>query len=153
MPAREGRPASYRLPAPAFVIVRCAGWSGQSEVAQKVRRESQPKLLGPVIARYLGIEDDPVASVFSLRPGYPNPFASDTRLQLTLPTGERVVARVYSTAGRLVKTLVDGSLPAGEHFVPWDGTDERGNRVASGVYFVRLEAGTDRAARKVVLLR
>jgi hypothetical protein len=100
-----------------------------------------------------GIEDDPVASVFNLRPGYPNPFAADTRLQLTLPAAERVVARVYSPAGRLVKTLVDTQLPAGEHFVPWDGTDERGNRVGSGVYFVLAEAGADRALRKVVLLR
>jgi len=100
-----------------------------------------------------GIEDDPVASVFSLRPGRPNPFAADTRLQLTLPTRERVVARVYSPAGRLVKTLIDSPLPPGEHFVPWDGTDERGNRVASGVYFISAEAGADRAARKVVLLR
>jgi hypothetical protein len=100
-----------------------------------------------------GIEDDPVTSVFSLRPGYPNPFAADTRLQLTLPAAERVVARVYSPAGRLVKTLVDAPLPAGEHLVPWDGTDERGNRVASGIYFVRLEAGADRASRKVVLLK
>ena len=100
-----------------------------------------------------GIEDDPVTAVFNLRPGYPNPFAGDTRLQLTLPAAERVVARVYSPAGRLVKTLVDTRLPAGEHFVPWDGRDERGNRVASGVYFVSAEAGADRALRKVVLLR
>jgi flagellar hook assembly protein FlgD len=63
------------------------------------------------------------------------------------------VARVYSPAGRLVKTLVDTRLPAGEHFVPWDGRDERGNRVASGVYFVFAEAGADRASRKVVLLK
>ena len=100
-----------------------------------------------------GIADDPVASVFALRPGYPNPFAADTRLQLTLPTAERVVARVYNPAGRLVKTLVDSKLPAGEHLVPWDGTNERGNRVPAGVYFVKLEAGADEALRKVVLLR
>ena len=100
-----------------------------------------------------GIGDDPVPSVFSLRPGRPNPFAADTRLQLTLPTPERVVARVYNPAGRLVKTLVDAPLPAGEHFVPWDGTDENDKRVASGVYFVKLMAGNDRASRKVVLLK
>ncbi|MCK4409487.1 MAG: T9SS type A sorting domain-containing protein, partial [Candidatus Eisenbacteria sp.] len=100
-----------------------------------------------------GIEDDPVASIFALRPGYPNPFAADTRLQLTLPAPERVVARVYNPAGRLVKTLIDSPLPAGEHVVPWNGTDERGNHVASGVYFVKLEAGADHALRKVVLLR
>jgi len=100
-----------------------------------------------------GIDDDPVASVFALRPGYPNPFAADTRLQLTLPTAERVVARVFNPAGRLVKTLVNSKLPAGEHLVPWDGTNERGKRVPAGVYFVRLEAGADHALQKVVLLR
>ena len=100
-----------------------------------------------------GIENDPIASVFALRPGYPNPFAANTRLQLTLPATERVVARVYNPAGRLVKTLVDSKLPAGVHLVPWDGTNERGNRVPAGVYFVSAEAGADRALRKVVLLR
>ncbi len=88
-----------------------------------------------------GIGDDAVASVFSMRPGRPNPFAADTRLQLTLPTPQKVVARVYNPAGRLVKTLVDSPMPAGEHFVPWDGTDESGQRVASGVYFVKLDSG------------
>jgi hypothetical protein len=100
-----------------------------------------------------GVADEPVGSVFSLRPGRPNPFADDTRMQLTLPSAERVVARVYNPAGRLVKTLVDAPLPAGEHFLPWNGTNETGERVASGVYFVRLEAGANRARQKVVLLK
>ena len=97
--------------------------------------------------------DDAVPAVFSLRAGYPNPFAASTRMQLSLPTRERVTARVYDPSGRLVKTLVDAPLDAGEHFLPWDGTDGSGNRVASGVYFVRLTAGKNRASRKVVLLK
>jgi hypothetical protein len=99
-----------------------------------------------------GVSDE-VPSVFSLRPGYPNPFAGTTRLELALPSPERVVARVYSPSGRLVRTLADKSMPAGEHMLAWDGRDEHGVQVASGVYFVRLQAGSDTASRKVVLLR
>jgi hypothetical protein len=97
--------------------------------------------------------DDQVPSVFSLRPGYPNPFSAGTRMQLALPGPEKVAARVYNTAGRLVKTLVDAPLPAGEHPLRWDGTDEGGRRVASGVYFVKLTAGANSAEQKVVLLK
>jgi hypothetical protein len=96
---------------------------------------------------------DEVASVFSLRPGRPNPFEGTTRLQLTLPSPEKVTARVYNAAGRVVRTLVDSRMTAGEHFLPWDGTNDGGDRVASGVYFVKLSAGANNASQKVVLLR
>jgi flagellar hook assembly protein FlgD len=74
-------------------------------------------------------------------------------MQLSLPASEKVTAKVYSPAGRLVKTLVDTRLDAGDHVLPWDGTDGTGHRVASGVYFVRLVAGSNRASGKLVLLR
>jgi hypothetical protein len=92
-------------------------------------------------------------STFSLRPSYPNPFASRTSLELALPAPERVTARVYSPSGRLVRTLLDDRLPAGEHLLHWDGRDAHGHTAASGVYFVRLDAGANTASRKVVLLR
>jgi hypothetical protein len=98
-----------------------------------------------------GVED--VGSVFSLAPGRPNPFAGATRLQLTLPEPTRVRARVYNTAGRLVRTIADETMTAGEHFLPWNGTDDGGHRVASGVYFIKLTAGENEASQKVVLLR
>ena len=98
-----------------------------------------------------GIGDE--ARMFMFRPGHPNPFAGSTVMQLSLPSSERVTARVYSPAGRLVKTLVDTRLDAGDHRLPWDGTDGAGHRVASGVYFVKLVAGSNRASGKLVLLR
>jgi hypothetical protein len=99
-----------------------------------------------------GIEDEHPA-VLSLRPGYPNPFSAATHFEMALPSAGRVDARVYSPSGRLVRTLQDGELPAGVHRLDWDGRDELGMPVASGVYFVRLEAGAGAASRKVVLLR
>jgi flagellar hook assembly protein FlgD len=59
---------------------------------------------------------------------------------------------LYDTSGRRVRTIVDGRRPAGFHTTLWDGRDESGGRVASGVYFVRMQAGDfDRTRRLVVV--
>jgi len=100
-----------------------------------------------------GVEHGETPAVFRFRPAYPNPFADDTRMTLALPSPERVTVRIYSANGRLVRTLVDAPLEAGRHVIPWDGADRSGSRVASGVYFVRVEAGAESASAKVVYLR
>jgi len=89
----------------------------------------------------------------ALGPGSPNPFTADTALEFALPTAERVLIEVYDISGRLVNTLVDGSLPAGSNRVIWDGRDSSGAPVASGIYFCRASVGEWNEARKVVLLR
>jgi len=98
-----------------------------------------------------GVTGLPLA--FGLRPCYPNPFRGDTRMQLALPQATDATVRIYSPAGRLVRTLHTGGIEAGEHTVVWDGRDSTGRRVASGIYFVRAEAGTHEESRKVVLLK
>jgi flagellar hook assembly protein FlgD len=64
-----------------------------------------------------------------------------------------VTLRVYSVAGRLVRTLVDRPVATGQHKALWDGKTEQGRRVASGVYFVRMEAPGFEARRTMVLLK
>ncbi len=98
-----------------------------------------------------GVSAVPLA--FGLRPCYPNPFRGGTSLQLSLPAPTDASIRIYSPAGRLVRTLQDGRLGAGTHTLDWDGQDSTGRRVASGVYFVRAHAGSREESRKVVLLR
>ncbi|MDH4038916.1 MAG: T9SS type A sorting domain-containing protein, partial [Candidatus Krumholzibacteria bacterium] len=61
--------------------------------------------------------------------------------------------RLYDVTGRLVKTLVDEPRPAGAHQVSWDGRNGRGEPVATGVYFYRMQAGTFVQTRKMVLLK
>ncbi|MBD3220421.1 T9SS type A sorting domain-containing protein, partial [bacterium] len=65
---------------------------------------------------------------------YPNPFNPQTTLRLVNPRTGSVEVAVYDLQGRLVRTLVAGDLPAGEHTVAWDGTDQGGRRLGSGVY-------------------
>jgi len=101
----------------------------------------------------VGVEDEAPRPLFALRQNFPNPFNPHTTIRFNVPTAGPVTLSVYDVAGRLVSTVVSRPLAAGPHSVAWDGTDHRGARVASGVYFYRLEAGAHAATRKMVLLR
>lgn len=90
---------------------------------------------------------------FRFQPCRPNPFTDGTSLRLAMPTSARATVRVYNVSGRLVRTLVDEVLPAGEKDIVWDGRNESGARCACGVYLVRVESGAATATRKAVLIR
>ena len=83
----------------------------------------------------------------------PNPFNPVTAIGYALKDGGRADLAVYNAAGRRVRTLVDGFVPAGEHEVTWNGQDENGERVASGVYFYRLRVGESETTRRMVLVK
>ncbi|MDZ7268351.1 MAG: Omp28-related outer membrane protein [candidate division KSB1 bacterium] len=91
---------------------------------------------------------------FELAANYPNPFNPETRIVYTLPTGARALATlvVISQLGQTVRTLVEQEQGGGRYQVTWDGRDDRGQRVRSGVYFYRLRHGNLQEARKMVLL-
>jgi len=84
---------------------------------------------------------------------WPNPCRSRATLSYTLPGAGPASVRVYSASGRLVRTLFSGEQKAGHHIAPWDGRDETGIEVASGIYFVRVVCEDAEAMGKIVLLR
>jgi len=83
----------------------------------------------------------------------PNPFNPVTTVTYGVPAESRVSLKVYNVAGREVRVLVDDRIEAGYHTVTWDGRDDRGNEVSSGVYFCRMEAEGHEASAKMVLLK
>jgi hypothetical protein len=89
---------------------------------------------------------------FALEQNQPNPFNPRTSIGYALPEPARVRLMVYDSRGRRVRRLVDEARPAGIFREVWDGTDDRGQRLASGVYHYRLEAGTFASSRKLVLV-
>ncbi len=91
--------------------------------------------------------------VTTLRGVYPNPFNPQTTVAFDLATPAGVDVAVYDLAGARVRTLVREQRPAGRHTVVWDGRDEAGRQVASGVYVARMVAGEIRALRKMVLVK
>ena len=90
----------------------------------------------------------------SLSQNYPNPFNPETTIRYDLSSGAVVSLTIYNIAGQVVRKLVDGeSLAAGQYQAVWDGRNESGASVASGMYFYLLHAGDYVAKRKMVLLR
>jgi hypothetical protein len=101
-----------------------------------------------------GVDDQPaVPQSFALMQNYPNPFNPITQIRFVLPSSGKARLAIYDILGRRVRTLVDGPRPAGEQQVTWDGRDDAGASVASGIYFYRLDANGLTQARKLTLLR
>jgi hypothetical protein len=94
-----------------------------------------------------------VPTDFALGQNYPNPFNPTTKLTYAIPVACRVRLRLYNITGSLVCTVYDGWRDPGYYRAEWHGLNSRGERVASGVYFYRLEATGFTATRKMVLLR
>lgn len=93
------------------------------------------------------------AYVTALLPSYPNPFNPMTTVSYSLAARERVSLQIFDTQGRLVRTLCDEVMPEGTHEVIWNGRDNLGSQVATGVYFVRFKAGDYQVTRKLVMVR
>ena len=84
---------------------------------------------------------------------YPNPFNPATQIRFALPEENFVALRIYNVQGQMVRELLHATRPAGEYSVSWDGRDQRGLAVASGVYFLRLQAGRIVKSHKLMLMR
>jgi hypothetical protein len=84
---------------------------------------------------------------------FPNPFTSSTRAEFSISSPRAVRVEVRDVRGRHVTTLLNASLGAGAHSAEWNGLDDEGRRAASGVYFLQVEAGSDRQSIRVVRLR
>jgi hypothetical protein len=102
-----------------------------------------------------GGQEKPIVAVFPLALGLgrPNPFSSATRVLLSNPRQQRLVVRIYDVTGRHVQTLLDAVAPPGRGWLTWNGRDEKGRKVGSGVYFCRLTAGTEKKVSRVVYVR
>ena len=100
-----------------------------------------------------GTAVDATPAALNLTQNHPNPFNPKTTIRFGLPESAEVKLAVFDVSGRLVRTLVDGDLPAGNHSAEWDGTDTTGRSMATGVYFYRLDTADERIQRKMLLLK
>jgi len=100
-----------------------------------------------------GVEDPDILSRLVLFPAKPNPFAGTTSIRYHIPAGARSLEiAIYDVAGRLIRSVQSDAAP-GLHETMWDGRDQRGESVASGVYFVRAKTDAGATESSVVLLR
>jgi hypothetical protein len=105
-----------------------------------------------VIQTAVSVDDLPVARV-ALHQNRPNPFNPRTEIRFALPAAQEISLKVYDLEGRLVRILADGWQEAGEHTLYWQGENNHGERVASGIYFYRLITADRTITRKMALLK
>jgi len=94
-----------------------------------------------------------IPKTIKLLENYPNPFNPETAIRFELPKISLVTIQVYNTLGQKIRTLISEQRPAGIHIIKWDGKDDHGSSVSSGVYFYSMETGDFRQVKKMVLLR
>jgi flagellar hook assembly protein FlgD len=92
-------------------------------------------------------------SGFSVSQNYPNPFNPLTEIKFSLPENSPVKLVIFNVLGQKVKTLLDRDMQAGNHSVIWDGKNQDGNDVGSGIYFYRIEAGQYKVSRKMLVIK
>jgi aminopeptidase N len=97
--------------------------------------------------------DAVVPSAVSLDQNYPNPFNPRTVIRFRIDEPSRVLLQIFDARGTLVITLVDRAQTVGSHEIAWNGTNERGEALPSGIYFCRLKTDTREISRKMVLVR
>jgi hypothetical protein len=133
------------------------GWDGLSEVVMVVSNQTDDvnNMAYTFDAEQTETSvEDGGEHQFALRPASPNPFTSSTAIAYSVPTGGgRVEVSIFDVSGREVRTLVDGFRPAGPGEVTWDGLDDAGSPVATGVYFARLDIDGTTASGKLMVLK
>jgi subtilisin family serine protease len=105
-------------------------------------------LTGPTFASWPNNTNNPTL----LNPA-PNPFGPYTTIQLNLPRPEKVLLEILDPAGRRITTLANATLQAGSHRILWNGTDQHGQPVASGLYFARARVGDQTFKKRLILLK
>ncbi|NUM78839.1 T9SS type A sorting domain-containing protein, partial [candidate division KSB1 bacterium] len=90
---------------------------------------------------------------YGLSQNYPNPFNPETVIEYQLPQPAKVSLKIYNLLGREIRSLVDREMPAGYHRVKWDGRDDAGRRLDSGVYLYKIHVGNFMQTRKTLLLK
>ncbi|MBU8922596.1 MAG: VCBS repeat-containing protein [Bacteroidales bacterium] len=132
-------------------------WSGDSGYYYKLRavdthgNESLISMLSP--EDVTGVEPEGIPAATFLGQNYPNPFNPSTTISYGLSKPENINIKIYDTAGRLIRVLIDEEKEAGIHETLWDGRNNEGVRVASGIYFYRMTAGINVETKKMVLLK
>ncbi|MDO9578310.1 MAG: T9SS type A sorting domain-containing protein [Candidatus Cloacimonadales bacterium] len=95
----------------------------------------------------------PTSDDVQLHGNYPNPFNPETNISFSIPTDQELSLNIYNMKGQKVRELISGQFASGSHSVVWDGKDENGRQVSSGLYFYKLKTDEKEISKKMLLLK
>ena len=108
-----------------------------------------PQTCGPLAINTLA----GIPTSYALSQNYPNPFNPTTTINFALPEANNVVLTIYNALGQEVRTLKTDYLNAGNYSVTWDGLDNAGNMITSGIYIYTMTAGDQHFSKKMLMLK
>jgi hypothetical protein len=101
----------------------------------------------------VNIETPTIPVYFTLKQNFPNPFNPTTTIEYSLGSDVFVHLAVFALSGKIIKTLMNKNQSQGTHYSEWKGMNETGNRVPSGIYFIKIRTGNFSQSRKMILLK
>jgi len=99
------------------------------------------------------LPDNLIPISFSVKNNFPNPFNSRTILNFTIPSPDITTIKIYNINGQLINTLFSGKLTEGKHSILWNGYDQSGKPVSSGLYMYKIQSGKHSGIKKMTLLK
>jgi flagellar hook assembly protein FlgD len=93
------------------------------------------------------------SSKFSISSNYPNPFNPSTTIEYSLKVDSKIEIKIFNNLGRLVRSLFNGQSTSGTHLLTWDGRDDNGKQLSSGLYYYQIISETFSSAKKMLLLK
>jgi hypothetical protein len=142
IPSRQSKDAEFQ-----FSVEKTAP-SGKEEKLKAVIRTADGQEWTKEIALTVGAPKE-----YRLYNNFPNPFNPSTKIAFELPITSKVKVVIYDALGRAIKTLTDEEHPAGYVELLWDGRNEKGANVASGVYYFQASAQNWRSVKKMIVMR
>ena len=129
------------------------GWIRTSTFIKNMKTLSQYVQLMKNGRQLSSVSSANVIEDFAITDNHPNPFNTETSIKFTMPYESAVNLNIYNAAGQKVRSLISETITAGTHSIVWDGKDDNGRVVSSGVYIAGLKSGTHSAAHTMVLLK
>ena len=117
-------------------------WIGTRDALTTVQTTESPKLEKTTAPKQTVIFNN-----------YPNPFNPDTTIEFVIPENGLITVSIYNVTGQKIRSLVSENMSAGKHTVVWDGRNDVGTNLSSGVYFVRLETVSGALSHRIMLVR
>ena len=96
---------------------------------------------------------DIIPSAIEILGNYPNPFNSETTIEFTLPNSDFVNMVIYNIAGQKVRTLLNTTISTGKHHVRWNGKNDQGESLSSGIFFINLKTENTNLAQRITYVK